>query len=193
MADLVYLSGEVGVGAGVIVGGHRLVGAGGYAGEIGHLSLDPQGRECHCGNRGCWETQVGAHAIAEAIGCPADRVASLDEVLDALTSADEDLREVGRLLGRGLANVVNLLNPQVIVLGGFLRSLYPLVREEVDRTLHDAALVAPQELVRVALPGLGPDAVLLGAAETAFGRLLADPVSCLGQAQLDVESALVVA
>lgn len=193
VADLVYLSGEVGVGAGVIVGGHRLVGAGGYAGEIGHLSLDPQGRECHCGNRGCWETQVGAHAIAEAIGCPADRVASLDEVLDALTSADEDLREVGRLLGRGLANVVNLLNPQVIVLGGFLRSLYPLVREEVDRTLHDAALVAPQELVRVALPGLGPDAVLLGAAETAFGRLLADPVSCLGQAQLDVESALVVA
>lgn len=193
VADLVYLSGEVGVGAGVIVDGHRLVGAGGYAGEIGHLSLDPRGRECHCGNRGCWETQVGAHAIAEAIGCPPERVGSLDELLDAMTAADPGLREVGRNLGRGLANAVNLLNPQVVVLGGFLRSLYPLVAEEVDQALHEAALVAPRELVRIALPGLGADAVLVGAAETAFERLLADPVSCLGSARHDVEAALSVA
>lgn len=193
VADLVYLSGEVGVGAGVIVDGHRLVGAGGYAGEIGHMSLDPAGRECHCGNRGCWETQIGAHAIAEAIGCPVDRVGSLGEMLDGLQHVDDDLREVGRLLGRGLASAVNLLNPRVVVLGGFLRSLYPLVQEEVDRMLHETALVAPRELVRIELPGLGADAVLVGAAETAFERLLADPVSCLAAAQLDVEAALSVA
>jgi predicted NBD/HSP70 family sugar kinase len=193
VADLVYLSGEVGVGAGVIVDGHQLAGAGGYAGEVGHLSLDPNGRECHCGNRGCWETQVGAHAIAEAIGCPIDRVASLGELLDGVQEVDDGLREVGRLLGRGVANVVNLLNPQVVVVGGYLRSLYPLVRTEVDAALHDAALVAPRELVRVELPGLGADAVLVGAAETAFERLMADPVACLASAQVDVESALHVA
>ncbi len=193
VADLVYLSGEVGVGAGIVVDGHQLAGAGGYAGEVGHLTLDPNGRECHCGNRGCWETQVGAHAIAEAIGCPLDRVASLGELLDGLQEVDDRLRDVGRQLGRGIANVVNLLNPQVVVVGGYMRSLYPLVRREVDAALHEAALVAPRELVRVELPGLGADAVLVGAAETAFERLLADPVSCLASAQVDVEAALHVA
>jgi predicted NBD/HSP70 family sugar kinase len=193
VADLVYLSGEVGVGAGIVVDGHQLAGAGGYAGEVGHLTLDPNGLECHCGNRGCWETQVGAHAIAEAIGLPLDRVASLGELLDGLQDVDDRLRVVGRQLGRGIANVVNLLNPQVVVVGGYMRSLYPLVRQEVDAALHEAALVAPRELVRVELPGLGADAVLVGAAETAFERLLADPVSCLASAQVDVEAALHVA
>lgn len=190
VADLIYLSGEVGVGAGVVVDGHRLDGAGGYAGEIGHMAMDPGGRECHCGNRGCWETQVGAPAIAEAIGCPPDRVASLGEVLDGVHVANDALRDVGRHLGRGVANVVNLLNPRVVVLGGYLRSLYPLVREEVDDAVQAAALVAPRELVRLELPALGAEAVLVGAAETAFQALLADPVAALATARLDVEQAI---
>ena len=190
VADLIYLSGEVGVGAGIIVDGRPLDGAGGYAGEIGHVSFDPNGRECHCGERGCWETQVGAPAIAEAIGCPPDRVASLSEVLDGVHAANDDLREVGRLLGRGLASVVNLLNPRVVVLGGYLRSLYPLVNEEVDGALRASALAAPRAQVRVELPVLGGDAVLMGAAETAFERLVADPVTCLAQSSTDVEKAL---
>lgn len=177
--DVIYLSGEVGVGAGIIVDGHRLDGAGGYAGEIGHLSFDPQGRACHCGNRGCWETQIGAAAIAEAIGCPPERIASLAEVLEGIEAANDDLREVGRLVGRGLAAAVNLLNPEVVVLGGFLRTLYPLVRSEVDDALHGTALVAPRQHVRIALPGLGADSVLLGAAELGFQRLLDDPVASL--------------
>lgn len=189
VGDLIYLSGEVGVGAGVIVDGHRLDGAGGYAGEIGHLSFDPEGRECHCGNRGCWETQIGAPAIAEAVGCPPDRVASLAEFLEGVHEADDALREVGRLLGRGLAGIVNLLNPRVVVLGGYLRSLYPLVDQEVLATLHATALRAPRELVRVELPGLGADSVLMGAAETAFESLLSDPVGTLGGARFDVGAA----
>lgn len=190
VADLVYLSGEVGVGAGIIVDGQRLDGGGGYAGEIGHLQMDPVGVLCHCGNRGCWETQVGAPAIAEAIGCPPDRVASLGEVLDGVVEANDELREVGRLLGRGIASAVNLLNPRVVVLGGFLRSLYPLVRGEVDDELRGAALVAPHEQVRVTLPGLGADSVLLGAAEMAFEALLSDPVGCLAKATTDVDASL---
>lgn len=190
VADLVYLSGEIGVGAGVIVGGHPLEGSGGYAGEVGHLPLDPNGRECHCGNRGCWETEIGGQAIAEAIGCPLDRIMMLGELLDGLESVPADLRVVGRHLGIGLAGVVNMLNPSVVVLGGHLRSLYPHVRTEVHEELAAKALIAPREMVTISLPGLGGDSVLLGAAEIAFQPLLADPVACLAGACLDAEHAL---
>lgn len=190
-ADLIYLSGEVGVGAGIVVDGRPVGGGGGYAGEIGHLQMDPAGRLCHCGSRGCWETQVGAPAIAEAIGCPDDRVAALGEVLETHDGAGDALRAVGRDLGAGIASAVNLLNPQVVVLGGYFRSLYPLVRAEVDDAVRSRALVAPSEHVRIALPGLGADSVLVGAAEVAFAGLLADPVAGLARSLRDVEASLV--
>lgn len=191
VADLVYLSGEVGVGAGIIVGGRPLEGAAGYAGEIGHLPYLPDGKLCHCGSRGCWETEIGAPAIALAVGCPPDRVAALGEFLEGVHEATPALKDVGHHLGRGLAIAVNLLNPRVIVLGGYLRALLPLVSEDVEAGLASHALTAPRELVRVCLPGLGGDSVLLGAAELAFASLLSDPVACLAGACLDVDKALV--
>lgn len=190
VTDLIYLSGEVGVGAGVIVSGHKLEGAGGYAGEIGHMPFLPDGKLCHCGARGCWETEIGAEAIALAIGCPAERVGALGEYLEALHDASPDLRVVGRALGRGLAGLVNMLNPRVIVLGGYLRALYPLIQADVEAELLVHALTAPRELVRITLPGLGADSVLHGAAELAFEPLLADPVGRLAAACLDAETAL---
>jgi predicted NBD/HSP70 family sugar kinase len=189
--DLIYVSGNVGVGAGVITGGHRLEGAGGYAGEVGHLRFNPEGRPCHCGNRGCWETEVGAHAIAEAIHCPRDKVAQLDEVLDGFGEPSPELRATGTALGQGLASMVNIFNPRLVVLGGYFRSLYPLVRAEVDAGLRDRALPASLEAVTLALPGLGSDSPLLGAAEIALEPLFVDPVAALGTAIVDVRARLV--
>jgi predicted NBD/HSP70 family sugar kinase len=87
---------------------------------------------------------------------------------------------VAQYLGIGLANVVNVLNPRLIVLGGLLRDLYPLVAARVDRTLATTALRAPLEQLTVAVPELGGDAVLLGAAEFALEDVLADPAKVLG-------------
>jgi predicted NBD/HSP70 family sugar kinase len=188
--DLIYVSGNVGVGAGVITGGHRLEGAGGYAGEIGHLRFNPDGRPCHCGNRGCWETEVGAHAIAEAIRCPADKVAQLDEVLDAFDKPSPALRATGTALGQGLASIVNMFNPEMVVLGGYFRSLYLLVGADVQAGLADRALPAPLESVTLTLPALGSDSPLLGAAEVALEPLLVDPVAALGSALVDVRARL---
>lgn len=188
--DLIYMSGNVGVGAGVISGGHRLEGVGGYAGEVGHLRFNPDGRPCHCGNRGCWETEVGAHAIAEAIDCPADKVAQLDEVLEGFVRPTRSLRETGTALGEGLASVVNMFNPQLVVLGGYFRSLYTLVGREVDLGLAKRALPAPLESVTLSLPGLGADSSLLGAAEIALEPLFVDPVAALGNALVDVSTRL---
>lgn len=179
IADLVYLSGEVGVGAGIIVGGHRLDGAGGYAGEFGHLGSEATGRVCHCGSRGCWETKIGARAITEALGCSPDKSVELGVTLARVSRPGAALRSVGRDLGRAIADVVNLLNPGVVVLGGYLRWLYPLVRTEVETELRDRALAASRDQVRLVLPVLGADSVLLGAAEIAFAPMLRDPVGSL--------------
>ncbi|GAB7006126.1 ROK family transcriptional regulator [Nocardioides sp. AN3] len=188
--DLVFISGEVGVGAGIIAGGHPLEGVGGYAGEVGHLRFDPAGLPCHCGSVGCWETAVGGHAIATAIGLAPAKVAQLPEHLESLTSATRELRTIGTDIGRGLASIVNAFNPQLVVLGGYFTSLYPLLREEIATGLAGAALAAAVESVTVTVPALGGDAVLLGAAEAALEPLLVDPVASIGQALLDVPARL---
>lgn len=181
--DLVYLSGEVGVGAGLITGGRPVTGASGFAGEIGHLPFGDGTRPCHCGAKGCWETEIGAAAMAEAVGCPLDRLTDLGAYLDELESAPTELAIIGRHLGRGLAGLVNLLNPQIVVLGGYLRPLYRWVEREVLGELAARALRVSGMQPRIVLPRLGDHAVLIGASEMAFRDLLADPVGCLSGAE----------
>ena len=183
-ADVVFVEGEAGVGSGVVVDGKPLVGAGGYAGELGHISVGgPGGRRCRCGSRGCWETEIGADAIARALGLGAD--VSRRRLVEALrTAGPVEVRRLDRVaehLGAGLATIVNVFNPDLIVLGGLLQELYPRVSTEVLRVLHAGALAAPAEQVRLALPELGDDAVLLGAAETVWQRVLLDPASALAR------------
>lgn len=188
--DLVYLSGNVGVGAGVITSGHRLEGVAGYAGEVGHLYHDARGLPCHCGSRGCWETVVGAPAIAEALRCPSDQVARLGEILDEMTTAPRELRSIATDLGRGLGAVVNIFNPSVVILGGYFLPLFRLCRVEVTAGLGDRALLPARDAVRLTLPGLGTDSVLLGAAEMAMEPVFVDPVASLAAAITDAPARL---
>jgi predicted NBD/HSP70 family sugar kinase len=180
--DLVFVSGEVGVGGGLILGGRPVTGAGGYAGELGHMTIRPTGRTCRCGARGCWETEIGAGAIARALGCPE---ATVDDLVAQLRGAGRSpaLDEVGRYLGIGLASIVNLVNPRLIVLGGLLREVYPATGEVVQQALRRGALRAPAGQVRVEVPKLGGNAVLLGAAEMAWQHLLDDPARTLAGAR----------
>jgi predicted NBD/HSP70 family sugar kinase len=177
-ADVVYLTGEVGLGGGIIVGGRPLTGAGGYAGEVGHMSVNPDGgRLCTCGRRGCWETEVGADAVLLASGVPAGSPPA--DVLRALVTGDRATRSaarrVGRWLGVGVANLVNLFNPEVVVFGGLTRLLFPVLEPYVRAELS-TSLTAPRDQVRLALPALGADSSLVGAAELAFAPLLGDPL-----------------
>ena len=188
--DLIFISGNVGVGAGIISGGARLEGAVGYAGEVGHLNFDPRGPACHCGSQGCWETAVGAHVIAEALRSPEDQVHRLGEILDEVTTAPRELRPIATDIGRGLAAVVNAYNPSVVILGGYFRPMYRLLRAEVNAGLAERAMAPAFESVRLSLPGLGTDSVLLGAAENAFEPVFADPVASLATAVTDARSRL---
>ncbi len=181
--DVIYLGCDVGLGAGIRVNGRPLTGVGGFAGELGHLILDPHGRLCRCGRRGCWETEVNAVAVAAALGHPTDRLADLGKALAAMQAPPPALQAIGRQLGRGLGNVVNAFNPAMIILGGILRDLYPAVREEADRAFSEVALEGPREQVRITLPALGSDSVLYGAAELALDELLANPVGAVARAR----------
>ncbi|MEO7745746.1 MAG: ROK family transcriptional regulator, partial [Actinomycetota bacterium] len=97
--DIVFLAADAGVGGGVIVGGHPLHGVGGYAGELGHLMVNPRGRTCRCGSRGCWETEIGAEAISAALRVDSTDLDSLGERLRQVQRPSAALRSVGRYLG----------------------------------------------------------------------------------------------
>ena len=178
--DLVYISGEVGVGGGVIVGGRPLTGVAGYAGEVGHMPVNPEGAPCRCGSVGCWETEVGEDALLVRAGLmPGGGRAAVDAVLREAAAgsatAQAALDHVGTWLGLGLASLVNLLNPQLIVLGGRFGRMYPFVTRALHAELDRRTLPAARSLVTVIPTSLGVDAPLLGAAELALEPLLADP------------------
>jgi predicted NBD/HSP70 family sugar kinase len=179
--DVMFIAGEVGVGGGVIVGGRIVMGAGGYAGELGHLPLVPDGRPCRCGARGCWETEIGAPAVARALGLARGSTEDLTLAVRAAGQAGraEVLDGVADFIGLGLAGLVNLLNPQLVIMGGLLGEVFGVTEARVRAALDAAALVATAEQVRLARPRLGADAVLIGASELAWEDLLADPVAVL--------------
>lgn len=185
--DVVYLSGDVGVGGGVIAAGQALHGVGGYAGEVGHMRVNPDGRTCRCGSVGCWETEIGAFAVAAALSSRSTNLEDLGATLRRLDGPPEALSEVGRYLGIGVANVVNLFDPEVIIFGGLLRDLYTVVRHEVAAEVAAGSLDAPARRAALILPGLGGDSVLLGAAELAFKGLLENPVTVLAESDGVVE------
>ncbi len=171
---LIYVNGgPSGIGAGFVVAGGLLEGVAGYAGELGHTYIGG-GERCHCGSVGCLETEVTqaplARLLAELNGAPGGTQ------LGVPSSAERDvLNRQARSLAIALGNAINMLNPRLIVLGGFLR-VFPayaaaVLREELARR----SMGAPRELVRVVPATLGADTLMIGAAELAFAPVLADP------------------
>ena len=179
--DLVFISGDVGVGGGVIMDGSLLTGASGYAGEIGHMVVNPQGNECQCGSRGCWETEVGISALMSAAG---DRFPDVPSIVEAAHAGDEEalvgLKVVTDWLAVGLGNLANAYNPDVIILGGQLRYLAQFADGAVKSQLQ-AWRDGRQHSLPLREPALGDDSSLLGAGEAAFAELLNDPLQAFAE------------
>jgi predicted NBD/HSP70 family sugar kinase len=182
--DVIFVHGEVGVGGGIIVGGRPLTGAAGYGGEVGHIPVNPNGSACRCGAFGCWETEVGEGALLLRAGhAPSGGQSEVTAVLreaeagsPAVLSA---LDNVAHWLGFGLAGLVNVFNPQLVILSGHFARIHPFVAAIIQDELRRRALPAPRDLVRVVPTSLGLDAIVRGAAELAFEPLLADPAASM--------------
>ncbi|GAA4559689.1 ROK family transcriptional regulator [Planotetraspora kaengkrachanensis] len=186
--DLVYLHGDVGIGGGIVVNGQLLGGFAGYGGEVGHMIVNPGGRPCGCGSRGCLEAEVGERALMDRAGRNGSDAVGRDCVRSVVDAADrgdvvaqEALHGVGNWLGLGVANLVNIFNPEMVIFGGTLREMYLGSAAQVRSQINVGTLGASRENLRLRTSGLGDDAPLLGAAELAFGQVLADPLDVLSR------------
>jgi predicted NBD/HSP70 family sugar kinase len=196
-SDMVVLFGEVGVGGGVVADGRLLRGRHGWAGELGHMIVDPQGRPCGCGRVGCWETVIGLRALLDAATDPDDPVRDpsltledrLGRLADRARRGDSRtlaaLHQVGGWLGTGAAALVNALDPGVVVLSGYFAALGQWLRPAVEEQL-DAGVLAPQAGgTRVVLSTLGPTAAVRGGALVSLESVFTDPTAVPGAGVLN--------
>ncbi|MEU4846649.1 ROK family protein [Streptomyces gilvosporeus] len=189
-ADFVHVSAATGIGAAVVVDGQLLRGARGFAGELGHVPVYPDGRPCGCGGRGCLEQYAGERAVLRAGGIAPDAAAHAGPgariALLARRAADGDaaatgaLHEAGTALGIALAGAVNLLDPRAVVLGGALAELAPWILPSLERELAVRTAVAPAGErpggCVVTVSRLGAEGPLLGAAHSALATVFDDPI-----------------
>jgi len=162
-ASFLYVSGEIGIGAGIVLHGTLFRGARGWSGELGHVAVRPDGPACRCGARGCLEQYAGQEAIL--------RAASADGTTDLLARASAHdsvaltaLATAGEALGVAAAGVVNLLDVEAVVLGGIYAPLAPWLRPAVTAEIQQRVLTASWSPVDVRPSVLGADAAVMGAA-----------------------------
>ena len=174
--DVVSVTLGTGVGGGVILKGRLWRGSHGSAGEIGHTTVDPfSGLKCKCGNTGCLELFASATAIVRMARELGMKESSAEEVYDAGRKGDKQALTVftrfGMYLGIGLANLINLIDPQVIVITGGAVNGWDLFATEMYRQVEERAFRATAQQVKIARSQCGDNAGLLGAARIAFQDL----------------------
>ena len=184
VGDVLCLWGEVGIGGGIVSNGTLMQGASGFAGEIGHVPINLEGSLCGCGATGCLETELGEGKLLRRAGRDPDggRVALSALFADAtagLPTALDALAEHGRWLGIGLAGMVNMLDPDAVVLGGFLGDALPHLEATMQAELESRALRAIYGSLEVVASTCGPHAPLMGAAELAWDSVIESPLHAL--------------
>jgi predicted NBD/HSP70 family sugar kinase len=148
------------------------------------MNVNPDGHRCRCGGRGCWESEIGAAAVLRRAGRRArGPQAAVARVLADARAGDpaavHAVRETGRWVGRGAANLINIFNPDILVFGGTLRSVFLAAEPVVMKELRRQVLPQAGAEVAVVVAGLGTASVLVGAAELAFSDFLADPMTAV--------------
>lgn len=178
-ASFIFVSGEVGVGAGIIIDHEPLTGAHGWSGEIGHICTDPAGPVCSCGATGCLEAYLGRRALARNAGLPRD--ASPRDVVDAaghdVDAAAEALRDGGAALGRALAAVINTVDIPLVVLGGNVADIAPALVEPARHELETRVLQSAWSHPEIRVVEHSEHLASLGAAHRVLQRLVDDPLA----------------
>jgi predicted NBD/HSP70 family sugar kinase len=166
--DLVYLRLSAGIGAGLVLAGRPYEGAGGVAGELGHVVADPGGLICRCGNRGCLETVASPVAVAALLersrGEPVSEQRLLQLVRDGDRGAVRAVEDAAEAAGRVVAAVVNLINPELVIVGGELATAGDVVLAPLGAAIRRYAVAPAAARARVRAGELGQSAEVLGAA-----------------------------
>jgi glucokinase len=188
--DFIYITLSTGIGGGIIIDGKIYTGSIGTAGELGHMTIDDKGPLCKCGNRGCWETLASGTALARdarqrieegsktsildyADGDPAKVTAEVihQAAREGDRLAKECIISTGYYVGVGLANLVNIFNPEVIVIGGGLSNIGDMLLEPAFEEARRRAFQPSYQAVRFARAELGRNSGVLGAAAFALQKM----------------------
>lgn len=190
---VLYLSTQGGLGGRIVVDGHILRGASGFAGEVGHMTVAESGRRCNCGRVGCWETRASQMALLQAvrerlaagepstlrdaIGDPAQITVAM--VAEAAEQGDNlarsALEEIGRWLGVGLANLINMLNPDLVVIGGALSAGHQVLLPAIEAVLATEALRWVRKDCEITFAAHGADTCLFGSVAAVYREVLRQP------------------
>jgi len=187
--NMVYLTVSTGIGGGIIVDGELYSGADGCAGELGHMTIEVNGPQCHCGNFGCLEALASGWAVAKAAitrinsGEKSSIIELADGTLESISAeivaeaarqgdrlAIDIVAEAANYLGVGLANLVNIFNPELIVIGGGLSKMGGMLLKPARKVLKERAFQLPADTVRVVRARLGSNAGIIGAAAYVFAQ-----------------------
>jgi glucokinase-like ROK family protein len=195
---VLYIVSGTGLGGGIVLNGQLLTGSGGFTGEVGHMTIDPAGLRCNCGNHGCWETVASQRSVFRRVreGITKGKKSSLMDTIDgdlskltiplvveAANSGDQvacqALEETGYWLGLGIANLMNALNPQRVVIGGTLslakECLMPAIRDVVNQR----SLPWVAETAEIMIAEHGADACVIGGIATVYQKILSQPTGWL--------------
>jgi len=186
--DLIYIKISNGIGAGYILGGKLYRGSKGIAGEMSHMPIDPNGRLCGCGLRGCLATVISAWALKERIGTlsnlyPSSSLLngspSIIDIENAALNGDQlaiqVVTEATNYLTSAIISLVNLLNPDIIIIGGSLSRLGELVINPIQKKIDDCALVSSVSKTKIQTSKLGSQGIAIGAATLAIEQAFIDP------------------
>jgi len=191
---VLYINITAGVGAGIVLNQRIMTGKSGLAGEVGHMTINPDGPECNCGSYGCWETYVSALAVfrrvreaildgeesqlAEVVRDGFERI-TVPLMVEAARKGDrvalDSFEETGYYLGVGLANLINTFNPQKVVLGGYVTQAYEFLLPVIQKTVEERALRWPREAADIVVATYLNDASLMGAVATVYSQILSNP------------------
>jgi len=189
--NFIYLSSGIGLGGGIMINGSLFRGGYGYAGEIGHIQRDPQGETCGCGRIGCWETQVGPRAVLRRVkkelqihsdqflldACYGDfNNLTFDMVvkfaLEGNNICNLAIKDVATYLGEGIADLVNVFNPELVVIGGAFILGKDILQPIIEKTIFSGALQPSADSLRIAFSERGDNACALGAVAIVLDNIL---------------------
>ncbi|MGD0003330.1 MAG: ROK family transcriptional regulator [Anaerolineaceae bacterium] len=189
--NFIYLSSGIGLGGGILIDGKIFRGRHGYAGEIGHIQRDPQGEKCSCGRIGCWETQVGPRAVLRRVrkelqvhsdqilfdACQGDfSHLTFDMVVNFGLQGDsicrQAIEDVARYLGEGIADLVNIFDPDLVVIGGGFIQGKDILQPIIEKTVFSGALQPSADSLRIVFSERGVDACAMGAVAIVLDDIL---------------------
>jgi glucokinase-like ROK family protein len=192
--EVLYISAGVGLGGGIVHGGRLFSGVTGVGAEFGHMTVDPDGEVCKCGNQGCWETQVSQLALFREIWRRIDAgensrlsemtggrrsLLTVPLIVNAARVGDavalDALEMIGRNLGIGIASLVNGLNPELVVFGGILSLAGEFLMPVIEKELNQRALRWNREAMQLVLAKHGFDACVIGGVAAVYQAILAQP------------------